>query len=157
MSLIYYAVGLSAWFPSPLEVCTLFLVVYCPCATSYAVVNGERAEPKYHFPCHLSRSKYVGYYVVVKRGPFSVIRIQDFGDDGGSALKTLEPKLDLFKNHVFETLHFKVPPIEVYCSSVVTYLNVFLFVPVIVFYFIEGFLVSSGFAFVNDACRLSIC
>jgi hypothetical protein len=45
--------------------------------------------------------------------PFKLLRIQDFGEDGGSALKALEPKLDIFKNHVFETLHFKVPPFEV--------------------------------------------
>jgi hypothetical protein len=40
-------------------------------------------------------------------------RLDIQGDDGGSTLKTLGPKLDLFKNHVFETLRFKVPPVEV--------------------------------------------
>jgi uncharacterized membrane protein YphA (DoxX/SURF4 family) len=61
----------------------------------------------------------MGFISFIGRVTFSAIfilaawqKIQDFGDDGGSALKTLEPKLDLFKNHVFETLHFKVPPVE---------------------------------------------
>jgi hypothetical protein len=42
---------------------------------------------------------------------FARLAIQ--GDDGGSALKTLGPELDLFKSHVFETLRFKVPLVEV--------------------------------------------
>jgi hypothetical protein len=47
---------------------------------------------------------------------FARLAIQ--GDDGGFALKTLGPKLDLFKSHVFETLHFKdllvdVPPVGI--------------------------------------------
>ncbi|XP_024363461.1 uncharacterized protein [Physcomitrium patens] len=61
----------------------------------------------------------MGFISFVGRVTFSAIfilaawqKIQDFGDDGGSALKTLEPKLDLFKGHIFETLHFKVPPVE---------------------------------------------
>jgi hypothetical protein len=42
---------------------------------------------------------------------FARLAIQ--GDDGGSTLKTLGPKLDLFKNHIIETLHFKVPPVGI--------------------------------------------
>lgn len=52
-------------------------------------------------------------WAVLIKETLEILRIQDFGEDGGSALKALEPKLDIFKNHVFETLHFKVPPFEV--------------------------------------------
>lgn len=53
------------------------------------------------------------FWAVLIEKNLEILRIQDFGEDGGSALKALEPKLDIFKNHVFETLHFKVPPFEV--------------------------------------------
>lgn len=42
-----------------------------------------------------------------------LFRIMDFGVDGGAAINAMEPKLELFKNHVFETLNFKFPAIEV--------------------------------------------
>ncbi len=44
MSLFYEAAGLSAGFSSPLEVSTLFLVMYYPRATAYAVIIEERVQ-----------------------------------------------------------------------------------------------------------------
>jgi hypothetical protein len=46
-----------------------------------------------------------------------VCRIQDFGVDGGGALKSMEPKIELFRQHVQETLHFSLPVVEVHTLS----------------------------------------
>ncbi|KAL4204662.1 hypothetical protein AMTRI_Chr01g133140 [Amborella trichopoda] len=40
-------------------------------------------------------------------------RFNEFGDDGGPAVKLLEPKYELFKNHLTATLGFQVPEIEI--------------------------------------------
>ena len=40
-------------------------------------------------------------------------RIEDFGRDGGSAIKAMEPKLALFKGHVIAALGYDIPHVEV--------------------------------------------
>ena len=40
-------------------------------------------------------------------------RIEDFGRDGGSAIKAMEPKLALFKGHVVAALGYDIPHVEV--------------------------------------------
>uniref|UniRef100_A0A0C9S4Q8 TSA: Wollemia nobilis Ref_Wollemi_Transcript_22665_978 transcribed RNA sequence n=1 Tax=Wollemia nobilis TaxID=56998 RepID=A0A0C9S4Q8_9CONI len=40
-------------------------------------------------------------------------KINDFGTDGGAAVKSMEPKLALFKNHVTTLLGVQVPEVEV--------------------------------------------
>eukprot|EP00249_Psilotum_nudum_P002970 c16272_g1_i1 orf=138-605(+) len=39
-------------------------------------------------------------------------KITDFGEDGGGAIKAMEPKLSNFKNHMFSNLGVKLPDIE---------------------------------------------
>ncbi|XP_011624182.1 uncharacterized protein LOC18436282 [Amborella trichopoda] len=40
-------------------------------------------------------------------------RFNEFADDGGPAVKLLEPKYSLVKNHVTSSLGFQVPEIEI--------------------------------------------
>ncbi|ERN07588.1 hypothetical protein AMTR_s00157p00050570 [Amborella trichopoda] len=40
-------------------------------------------------------------------------RFHEFGDDGGPAVKLLEPKYALLKNYVASSLGFQVPEIEI--------------------------------------------
>ncbi|ERM99551.1 hypothetical protein AMTR_s00088p00103180 [Amborella trichopoda] len=40
-------------------------------------------------------------------------RFNEFGDDGGAAVKLLEPKYALLKSHVTSSLGFQVPEIEI--------------------------------------------
>lgn len=46
-------------------------------------------------------------HVVIVCSSF-VSRIQDFGQDGGGALKALDPKFDLFMKNVNETLNLNL-------------------------------------------------
>ncbi|MCO5611474.1 hypothetical protein L7F22_065727 [Adiantum nelumboides] len=39
-------------------------------------------------------------------------KIEDFGSDGGSAMKAMEPKLALFRNHVAAALDVALPQVE---------------------------------------------
>lgn len=39
-------------------------------------------------------------------------KVEDFGSDGGSALKAMEPKLALFKSHVVAALGVDLPKVE---------------------------------------------
>jgi uncharacterized membrane protein YphA (DoxX/SURF4 family) len=61
----------------------------------------------------------MGFVSFIGRVLFSAIfilaawqKIQDFGVDGGGALKSMEPKIELFRQHVQETLHFSLPVVE---------------------------------------------
>ncbi|KAI5076047.1 hypothetical protein GOP47_0008112 [Adiantum capillus-veneris] len=40
-------------------------------------------------------------------------QIEDFGSDGGSAIKAMEPKLAVFKNHVSAALGVDLPKVEI--------------------------------------------
>ncbi|KAG6557736.1 hypothetical protein Mapa_000502 [Marchantia paleacea] len=39
-------------------------------------------------------------------------KVNDFGQDGGGAIKTLNPKFATFRGHVFNTLGFELPEIK---------------------------------------------
>eukprot|EP01018_Ginkgo_biloba_P032152 Gb_10334 [translate_table: standard] len=66
-----------------------------------------------------NRYKIMGFVSFAGRVLFSSIfilsawqKINDFGDDGGAALKYLEPKYGVLKNHVATILGVQVPEIE---------------------------------------------
>lgn len=61
----------------------------------------------------------MGFTSTVGRVLFSAIfilaawhKVEDFGSDGGSALKAMEPKLHLFRSHVAAALGVDLPKIE---------------------------------------------
>lgn len=51
-------------------------------------------------------------------------RVNDFGQDGGGAIKTLNPKFATFRGHVFNTLGFELPEIKVRRWTVALYRGV---------------------------------